>query len=149
RKELLPPSASVPRPSSASAAPTKTPTKAIRSYPPATLSPGQLESRDRDQAQRPNIGRSYGGSAFVPWRPRAREPEFQRQLPRTTTRQLTRTAPSARLDTTLPPKRKVVGNDIRHDMFRPSHDVQPQILSRRAPNCHPYGVHEPSPSSSR
>ncbi|CAM9190002.1 unnamed protein product, partial [Ectocarpus sp. 13 AM-2016] len=79
RKHSLPASASVHRPSGANTAPTKAPARAIRSCPPAKLSPGQWECTA--QAPRPILGRSYG-SAFVPWRSRAREAELQPQVRR-------------------------------------------------------------------
>ncbi|CAM9913727.1 unnamed protein product, partial [Ectocarpus sp. 12 AP-2014] len=60
RKDLIPPSVSVPRPSGASAAPMKAPARAIRRYPPANLSLGQWENRA--QAPRPSFGVSrFGG----------------------------------------------------------------------------------------
>ncbi|CAM9404414.1 unnamed protein product [Ectocarpus sp. 6 AP-2014] len=54
RKDLLPPSVSLPRSSGASTAPMKAPARAIRRYPPANLSLEQWEYRP--QAPRPNIG---------------------------------------------------------------------------------------------
>ncbi|CBJ28374.1 hypothetical protein Esi_0104_0013 [Ectocarpus siliculosus] len=143
RKDLLPPSASVPRPSGASTAPTKAPARAIRSYPPAKLSPVQWERTA--QAPRPIIGRSYG-SAFVPWRPRAREADFQPQLVRTGTSQPTPTVTRSSQDA-LPPKRKYVSNEIRPETFRVGRDVQPTMRSRWAYNSMP--GRSPSRHSSR
>ncbi|CBN79660.1 hypothetical protein Esi_0321_0020 [Ectocarpus siliculosus] len=54
RKDLLPPSVSLPRSSGASAAPMIAPARAIRRYPPANLSLEQWENRP--QAPRPTIG---------------------------------------------------------------------------------------------